>query len=442
MPSVGIIGAGLAGSEAALVLARAGVPVVLYEMRPGVMTPAHKTALPAELVCSNSLKSIAPPSAHGVLKEELRMLGSPLLETALRCSVPAGSALAVDRRLFSEQVQQQLERSANVTVVRAECREPPPEHELCIVAAGPLASEALTGWLTATFSSDALSFYDAIAPVVAADSLDYSVVFTASRHQTEGGDYLNCPFSEQQYRRFHEALVQADEIAAHEFENARFFEACLPVEVIARRGYQSLAFGPLRPIGLVDPATGRRPFAVCQLRRETRSGESYSLVGFQTRLRMGEQRRVFRMIPGLENAEFLRYGSIHRNTYLCSPRLLRPDLSFRERPDVFLAGQLCGSEGYTENIVTGHACALSVLARLAGDELVPPPDTTAVGALLHHVCAAEMTPFTPSNVNFGLFAPLDHGGKRVPKRRKKELVRERALRDMAQWIARGRTTAD
>ncbi len=435
MSSVGIIGAGLAGSEAALVLARSGVRVVVYEMRPGVLTPAHKTGLAAELVCSNSFKSLSAHSAHGVLKEELLLLESPLLETARRCSVPAGSALAVDRVLFSEQVQRQLEQNPNVTIVRTECREPPAEHDWCIIAAGPLASEALTGWLKTAFAADALFFYDAIAPIVAADSIDRDTVFAASRHETEGGDYLNCPFSEEQYRRFYDALIAADEIAAHEFEDARFFEACLPVEVIARRGYRSLAFGPLKPIGLLDPSTGRRPFAVCQLRRETISGESYSLVGFQTRLRMGEQRRVFRMIPGLEEAEFLRYGSIHRNTYLCSPRLLQPDLSFRERPDLLLAGQLSGSEGYTENIATGHACALSVLARVRGHAFVPPLETTALGALLRHIHGADAATFTPTNVNFGLLAPLDLR-KRVPKRHKKELLRNRALDDMARWVER------
>jgi len=440
MKPVAVIGAGLAGSEAALVLSRLGIACDLFEMRPGTTTPAHRTGLPAELVCSNSLKSTSPASAHGVLKQELELLGSPLLACARACSVPAGSALAVDRALFSQAVLDALDRVAGVSLIRRECAEPPSGYPCCIIAAGPLASPSLTAWLAATFSSDALSFYDAIAPTVSADSIDMHTAFVASRNEPGAeGDYINCPFTEEQYRAFHEALLSADEVVAHEFEDARFFEACLPVEVIARRGYQALAFGTMRPVGLVDPATGRRPYAVCQLRRETRSGESYGLVGFQTRLRIPEQRRVFRMIPGLEHAEFLRFGSIHRNTYLDSPRLLAPDLSFRSRPGLFLAGQLSGSEGYTESICTGHLAARSAAARLGGRAFVPPPVTTVCGALLDHVTGFAPGTFVPSNANFGLLAPLDERPRgRGAKRRKKDLLSERSLMDMRRW-AEGHT---
>ncbi len=433
---VAIVGAGLAGSEAALALGRRGIRCELYEMRPGTMTPAHRTGLPAELVCSNSLKSRSLVSAHGVLKQELRLLGSPLLALAEQCSVPAGSALAVDRGQFSAKVLEALEGAGTVRLVREECVEPPAGYECCIVAAGPLASPKLTAWLGRTFSSDSLFFYDAIAPIVAADSVDMRTAFVASRNEPGvPGDYVNCPFSEEQYRRFHEELVRADEVVAREFEDARFFEACLPVEVIARRGYLALAFGTLRPVGLTDPATGRRPFAVCQLRRETRSGESLSLVGFQTRVRIPEQRRVFRMIPGLERAEFLRYGSIHRNTYLDSPRLLNRDLSFRGRPELFVAGQLSGSEGYTESIATGSLAAAAVAARLRGEQFVPPPGSTLCGALLAYVCGAHDGVFCPSNANFGLLAPLEgrmHG--RGAKRRKKESLAERSAAEMGRWV--------
>jgi methylenetetrahydrofolate--tRNA-(uracil-5-)-methyltransferase len=418
----------------ALVLARNGIECDLHEMRPGVMTPAHHTDLPAELVCSNSLKSTSPSAAHGVLKGELGLLDSPLLALAQACSVPAGSALAVDREQFGRAVLAALQSEPRIRLVRSECAAPPGGCDCCVIAAGPLASPSLTDWLAATFSSQALFFYDAIAPIVSADSLDMGRVFAASRREGEGsGDYLNCPFSEEEYRAFHEALTSADRVRAHEFEDARFFEGCLPVEVIASRGYLTLAFGPLKPIGLVDPRNGRRPFAVCQLRRETRGGESYNLVGFQTRLRVPEQERVFRMIPGMEQAEFLRYGSVHRNTYLDSPALLGPDLSFRSHPEIFLAGQMTGSEGYTESIATGHLAACAVQARLSGSAFVPPPDTTLCGALLRHVTASTEKPFTPSNVHFGLLPPLAIGTRRLRKHDKKLLLAERALADMRAW---------
>jgi methylenetetrahydrofolate--tRNA-(uracil-5-)-methyltransferase len=432
--SVSIIGAGLAGCEAALVLSRRGIPVKLYEMRPGRMTPAHRTGLPAELVCSNSLKSRELPGAHGLLKHELALLQSPLLEAAGASSVPAGSALAVDRGLFSRTVEQLLRGQPGITRTECELTRPPADIP-CIIATGPLTSDALASWLASQFSGDSLWFYDAIAPIISGDSVDMSTAFFASRWEkdAEGGDYLNCPFTEEEYRRFHAALMEARQIDARQFEDARFFEACLPVEEIGRRGDMALAFGPLKPVGIIDPKTGRRPFAVCQLRRENVAGDSYNLVGFQTRLSFPEQQRVFRMIPGLAHAEILRYGSIHRNTYLDSPRLLGEKLEFIKYPGLFAAGQLCGNEGYTESIATGHLAGLFVAALLSGSDIPCPPKSTALGALLNHVTGSPDKRFTPANINFSLFPPLQPTGRKVPKTEKHRLLCQRALQECAAW---------
>ncbi len=435
--SVAIIGAGLAGSEAALVLARMGIHVTVFEARPHWMSPAHTTDHPAELICSNSFKARDIPSAHGLLKAELRILGSPLLDAAEETAVPAGAALAVDREQFSLKVLDLLENNPLITLVREELSCPPEGFQSCIIAAGPLASDKLSTWLSKEFSSVHLHFYDAIAPIIETDSIDMSIAFSASRREEGEGDYINCPFSEDEYRTFYDALREADRTVARAFEQARFFEACLPVEVMAERGYNCLAFGPLRPIGLIDPRTGRRPFAVCQLRKEKVSSESYNMVGFQTRLTIPEQQRVFRLIPGLENAKFLRFGSIHRNTYLDSPRLLNSDLSFKKYPDLFLAGQICGNEGYTESIATGHLSAIFAAAKLKNTTIESPPEETALGALLKHVTSSVEEPFTPTNVHFGLFPPLEQSvfrGKEG-KKRKKQLLCERALESLEQFAA-------
>jgi methylenetetrahydrofolate--tRNA-(uracil-5-)-methyltransferase len=434
MKNIAIIGAGLAGCEAALVLARKGVRVTLFEARPNKMTPAHTSDMPAELVCSNSLKSQEIPSGHGQLKAELALLQSPLLSIARQNAVPAGTALAVDREKFAASVNDAIIHEPNISFIRKECIDIPDGFDCCIIAAGPLASEGLCAFLTKEFSSASLNFYDAIAPIIAADSINYDIAFFASRWEDGEGDYLNCPFNEDEYKRFFDALTDADKVVARQFENEKFFEACLPVEEIASRGYQSLAFGPLRPVGIDDPRTGRWPHAICQLRKETLVGESFNMVGFQTRLTIPEQKRIFRMIPGLENAEFLRYGSIHRNTYIDSPSLLADDLSFKKRPSLFIAGQLCGNEGYTESIATGHLVALFVKSRLDNKTLSAPPRTSALGALLNHVTHSPEKPFTPSNVHFGLFPPLDlQGRKKIGKKEKKELLCKRATESFKQW---------
>jgi methylenetetrahydrofolate--tRNA-(uracil-5-)-methyltransferase len=434
MSRIAIIGAGLAGCEAALVLARRGISVSLFEARPHKTTPAHSTDLPAELVCSNSLKSQELPSGHGQLKAELTMLDSPLLVAARKNAVAAGSALAVDREKFSLSVAESISAEPLITFIRQEVTVPPEDHDLCIITAGPLASEGLCNWLSSEFSSVSLNFYDAIAPIIAADSIDCSIAFFASRWKEGEGDYLNCPFNEDEYRKFFDALTEADKVVARNFENEKFFEACLPVEEIASRGYQSLTFGPLRPIGIDDPRTGRWPHALCQLRKENQAGESFNMVGFQTRLTIPEQKRIFRMIPGLENAEFLRFGSIHRNTYMNSPRLLAKDLSFKNKPNLFLAGQLCGNEGYTESIATGHLAALFASMKIDGTPLCPPPEVTALGALLNHVTSSPVEPFSPSNVHFGLFPALELGNrKRIGKKEKKELLCKRAGIALEEW---------
>jgi methylenetetrahydrofolate--tRNA-(uracil-5-)-methyltransferase len=431
---VAVIGAGLAGAEAALVLASRDIPVDLFEMRPGTMTPAHTTGEPAELVCSNSLKSLALHTAHGVLKKELEILSSPLIDAAKSSAVPAGTALAVDRARFSATVLEKITSVPSIRLIRREITEPEPGYAATIVAAGPLVSKPLAAWLGCAFSAEALHFYDAIAPIVSDDSIDHSIAFFASRDNRGGAeDYLNCPFSEEQYRLFYTALREADGIEARAFEDARFFEACLPVEVMAKRGKMALAFGPLKPIGIVDPATGKRPFAVCQLRRENAAGTCYNLVGFQTRLRRREQERVFRMIPGLQQAEFLRFGSIHRNTYLESPKLLNHDLSFKNDSCLFCAGQLCGSEGYTESIATGHLSGLFAGALIKNVRFDPPPRESAIGSLLHHVTTPGKGLFTPTNIHFGLFPPIESRGKRIKKKANRDLLCQRAVESMAGW---------
>ena len=431
---VAIIGAGLAGCEAALVLARAGIRVKIFEARPIWRSPAHKTDLPAELVCSNSFKSIKLPSSHALLKEELRLLQSPLLDIAQQTSIPAGSALAVDREAFSSTVNQRLSADKLVSVVHEEICSPPLKQPFCIIAAGPLASPNLVQWLTSSFLTSSLHFYDAIAPIVSADSIDYNIVFFASRWEEGTGDYLNCPFDEQEYRLFYEELKKADQVNARSFENQKFFEACLPVEVAAQRGYKALAFGPLRPVGIINPHTGKRPFAVCQLRKENINSDSFNLVGFQTRLTFPEQKRVFRLIPGLNNAQFLRFGSIHRNTYMQSPQLLTSDLSFKDLPNLFLAGQICGNEGYTESIATGHYAALSIASRIKGKKMLLPPPETAIGALINHITVSDNDKFTPTNIHFGLFPPLENTGKRkIGKAEKKKLICSRAIESLKKW---------
>jgi methylenetetrahydrofolate--tRNA-(uracil-5-)-methyltransferase len=430
---VAVIGAGLAGAEAALVLAKRGIGVDFFEMRPLVSTPAHTTDLPAELVCSNSFKSLRPTAAHGLLKEELKILGSPLLEAALKTAVPAGSALAVDRKLFSGEVADRIAGQPLISYIRREIESPPDGYAACIIAAGPLASDKLTSWLQKEFSVSSLHFYDAIAPIISRETINLKTAFYASRNETGEGDYLNCPFSEEEYRRFYAALRAADKTVAHAFEKAQFFEACLPVEVLAERGEMALAFGPLKPIGLRDPRTGREPFAVCQLRKETVDGTSFNMVGFQTRLTIGAQREVFRLIPGLENAEFLRFGSIHRNTYLDSPRLLAEDLSFKNRPGLFCAGQLCGNEGYTESVATGHLAALFVRSKLSGVPLPAVPRESALGSLLHHITCSTVVPFTPSNIHFGLLPPLAGNARRIKKRVNREMMSDRAIKSVREW---------
>jgi methylenetetrahydrofolate--tRNA-(uracil-5-)-methyltransferase len=431
---IAVIGAGLAGSEAALVLASRGIPVDLFEMRPATMTPAHTTGGPAELVCSNSFKSSAVHTAHGVLKKELEILSSPLMDAAKASAIPAGTALAVDRTLFSNAVLEKISAVKEINLVRKGITEPQTGYAATIIAAGPLVSEPLAQWLVHVFSAGTLHFYDAIAPIVAADSIDHSIAFFASRDNRGGAeDYCNCPFTGEQYDLFYAALREADGIEAHAFEDARFFEACLPIEVMAQRGKMALAFGPLKPVGLVDPVTGRRPFAVCQLRRENASGTCYNLVGFQTRLRRREQERVFRMIPGLRNAEFLRYGSIHRNTYLESPTLLNGDLSFKNDASLFCAGQLSGSEGYTESIATGHLAGLFAGARITNTHLCPPPRESAIGSLLHHITNAGGGPYTPTNIHFGLFPPMESQGKRIKKKANRELLCRRAIESVNGW---------
>jgi methylenetetrahydrofolate--tRNA-(uracil-5-)-methyltransferase len=434
MPSVGIIGAGLAGCEAALALAGRGVDVTLYEMRPAVNTPAHSSALPAELVCSNSFKSQELPAALALLKEELALLHSPLLSCAKKTSIPAGKALAVERRAFSETVLKELQARSCITMTTSEMSQPPEGHDFVILASGPLTSAPMVEWLQQTFSATSLYFYDAIAPIVSRESLDLQKAFFGSRWRPGENDYCNCPFTREEYEKFYNALVSAETTPVHAGEEERFFEACLPLEIIAGRGLLGMAYGPLKPVGFTDPRTGKRPFALCQLRREDAAGNSFSLVACQTRLTQAGQKRVFRMIPGLEAAEFLRFGSCHRNSYMDSPKLLAQDLSFKSMPSLFLAGQLCGNEGYVESIATGHLAALFALAKIQKKNIVSPPETTALGSLVRYVTGSQSMPFTPTGFHFGLLPMLPGNSRRLPKKERQMLLCNRALEDLKEWI--------
>jgi methylenetetrahydrofolate--tRNA-(uracil-5-)-methyltransferase len=428
--SINVIGAGLAGSEAAWQLARRGVPVRLFEMRPVRMTEAHQTALFGELVCSNSLRNASLETAVGVLKEEMRRLGSLVIAAADHARVPAGSALAVDRDGFARILTDTLERHPMVEVVRAEMAALP--EGPTIVATGPLTSPALGESLNGILGSRHLYFYDAVAPIIAADSVNMDVAFRASRYGKGGEDYINCPLNEAQYDAFVGAVMAAEKVPPHPFEPPLYFEGCMPIEELARRGQRTLAFGPMRPVGLADPRTGRRHFAVVQLRQDDREGRLYNMVGFQTKMTYPEQRRVLRMIPGLERAEFVRLGSLHRNTFIDSPRLLRPTLQLRARDDLFLAGQMIGVEGYVESAAAGLLAALNA-ARLAGEgEMVVPPRESALGSLIAYITDAERRDFQPMNANYGLMPDL---GSRARGRQKKIEMGERALAAIDAWIA-------
>ena len=432
---VEIIGGGLAGSESAFQLAERGFDVVLHEMRPVRGTAAHKTDRLAELVCSNTFKSTEVTNAHGLLKAEMRLLGSMILRAADEARVAAGSALGVDRDVFSARVHEWVTSHPRITVTREEVTALP---EVGIVATGPLTSDALAAAIRTRLGIDGLAFYDAIAPIVSRESIDDSVVFRASRYGKETmegagdeGAYLNCPFSRDEYEAFLDALGTADQFTAHEFDKVPYFEGCMPVEEIARRGRDTLRFGPMKPVGLVDPRTGREAYAIAQLRMEDRAGQMWNLVGFQTRLRIPEQQRVFRMIPGLAEAEFLRFGSIHRNSYLNSPGALSPHLALRDAPTTMFAGQLTGVEGYTESTATGILAAINMARQLEGEDVVIPPPTTMLGALYRYLREADPKHFQPMNANFGLMEDL---GERVrDKRVKREKLAARALAEMTRW---------
>jgi methylenetetrahydrofolate--tRNA-(uracil-5-)-methyltransferase len=439
MRAVVIAGGGLAGSEAAWQLAERGVQVTLYEMRPSRLTPAHKTGRLAELVCSNSLKSNLPGSASWLLKEELRRAGSLLLGCADACAVPAGTALTVDRERFAESVTSKLTHHASITVRREELREIPAGC-LVLISTGPLTSEALAARIQSLSGSENLAFHDSISPIVDAESLKPERLFRASRYGKGGEDYLNSPLTEEEYRRFYEALMSAESVQAHEFEDVKYFEACLPLEELARRGYETLRYGPMKPVGLVDPRTRKQPYAVVQLRAENLRFSSYNLVGFQNHLKFPEQKRILRMIPGLEEAEFLRFGQIHRNTYINAPKVLEPDLSFRSAPNVFVAGQLSGVEGYVECIATGLVAALALASparNLAGGEAFsPPPRTTALGSLVHYVTHACREDYQPANISFDLLPPMEGLPKNLARDRRARRQRqcERALAELERWL--------
>ncbi len=464
--SIHVIGGGLAGSEAAWQAASLGVPVTIHEMRPVRPTAVHKTDRLAELVCSNSFRGDKLDNAVGLLKEEMRRLGSVVMKAADLARVPAGAALAVDRDRFAEEVTRAVSAHLLITVRREEIEQIPTSLDgPLIIATGPLTSAALSREIAALVGGDHLYFYDAISPIVLAETIDRSRVFRASRWgrnigPRDGvgavrepplrvlgpacglddgeGDYLNCPFTADEYARFYQALISAEKAPLHEFDDAKFFEGCLPIEVMAGRGVDTLRFGPMKPVGLPDPRTGREAFAIVQLRQDNLAASHYSLVGFQTQMKWGEQARVLRLIPGLENAEFVRYGMIHRNTYINGPTVLRETWQVRGRDDLFFAGQISGVEGYVESAASGLIAGRNAAALVGGRQPSAPPRTTAIGALAYYVSHADPKHYQPTNITFGIIPPLQRepGGPRVPKKKadRNERISQRALADLAVWM--------
>jgi len=435
MNEVVVIGGGLAGVEAAWQAARLGAKVRLYEMRPVKQTPAHRTDKLAEIVCSNSLKSDEPGTASYLLKEELRRAGSLVLEVAAATRVPAGAALAVDRHTFSELITKRIEEAPNIELIRDEVTTVP-ESDISVIATGPLTSEALTFEVMKLTGSDQLYFYDAIAPIISADSIDTSIAFRAARYDKGGDDYLNCPFNQEQYAEFYAGLIEANSVPLQRFEETRWFEACLPIEELARRGVDTLRFGPMKPVGLRDPRTGREPYAAVQLRQENLMADAYSLVGFQNHLRYGEQARVIRLIPGLQNAEFLQFGQIHRNTYICSPRVLQATMQMRERANIFFAGQITGVEGYVESVAMGWLAGINAARLARGEALIEAPSRSATGALARYVSQTETKNFQPVNITFALLPSLDEPEqRRIRKKRERRLLQvELALKEWDEWL--------
>jgi len=432
-----VIGGGLAGPEAALVAARLGAEVDLCEMRPVRMTPAHETADFGELVCSNSLKSESENTAPWLLKQEMRRAGSPLLACADASAVPAGHALAVDRVEFSRRINEKIAAEPRIAVHREEVTRLDPEDGITIIASGPLTSSALSEEIARLTGSEHLAFYDSISPIVEADSIDRDKVYLAARYDKGTADYINCPMTQAEYEAFHDALQTAESVEAKEWEKLEYFEGCLPLEELARRGRDTLRFGPMKPVGLRDPRTGKLPWAVVQLRVENLRADSYNLVGFQNHMKFGEQARVFRMIPGLENAKFLRYGQIHRNTYINAPRVLTPTLNMRVHPRVFFAGQISGVEGYTESIATGMLAGIYAAALAQSREPEPVPRGTALGSLVRYITEADPGRFQPANITFDLLEPLDEATRRKvrDKKERHRIQCERALAAVDDWLS-------
>ena len=425
---VAIIGGGLAGSEAAWYLANKGVKVNLYEMRPKKMTPAHKTGNLGELVCSNSLGSKELSTASGLLKKEMELLNSLIIKAAKEAYVPAGQALAVDREKFSNFITETLENHKNVNIIREEIKDINDlSEDIILIASGPLTSENLSNSLKNLIGENYLYFYDAIAPIVYADSIDFSKGFWGSRYGKGGNDYFNLPMTKEEYERFYKALISAQQVPLKDFER-NYYEACLPIEEIARRGKETLLYGPLKPVGLIDPKTGKRPYAVVQLRKENKEGTLFNLVGFQTKLTYPEQKRVFRLIPGLENAEFARLGQIHRNTYINSPRLLNKDLSLKKKDNIFFAGQITGVEGYSESAASGIYAAINIFRKLNGKEPLIFPKETMIGALINYITDENKKEFQPIGANFGILPPLKE--KIKDKKLKRLKYSERALESL------------
>jgi methylenetetrahydrofolate--tRNA-(uracil-5-)-methyltransferase len=428
-----IIGGGLAGSEAAWQAAKRGVKVRLYEMRPEKMTEAHTSSSLGELVCSNSLRSNDPQSAPGLLKTELSMAGSLIMEAAEATTVPAGSALAVDRTLFGEYITRKLSESPHIAIIREEVRTLP--ESIAVIATGPLTSQSMTDALSGLTGDGYLYFYDAIAPIIDADSIDRNKVYAMSRYGKGGDDYLNCPMIKDEYEKFYQAILDAEKVNPKGFEETMVFEGCMPIEVMAARGPETMRYGPMKPVGLPDPRTGKDAFAVVQLRTENRETTAYNMVGFQTRLTWPEQKRVFSMIPGLEQADFLRYGSIHRNTFINAPALLNKDLSFKQRPHLFLAGQITGVEGYIESTAMGLIAGINAALRMQGKALPEVPPFSAHGALIKHITEAESKHFQPSNINFGLFPASEELKKIRDKKPKRAKTAERALEAWKEYVS-------